>query len=346
MYKKHKPHYASTPKRKRQKTSHEHAKHAGHHLSHRDVVIRSPTTGESNSRAVLKYKRGKNPLLKYVTEPTKIHCNYISQATWATNSQVMFDIFAAFRGGSTPSGTTNCSLNVAQLWGTSNQDAANAATTKGLIGSNDTGRKMLLKSADFSTVFTNDTPMDCMIEIYDCIPKHTFDANRQSNSYPYLMWNDAIFTDRDNQSTATITQYGRKPTDHKIWNESWTVVKKTIVELAGARSHIHKFYFKPNTVIDTSYFNDFNVVKGLSYHCMVVVKGIDQVSAKTALGTNIGVAPGLVYYRCDAEYTVAAVNCPPRKVFYYDNVATNALIANTAALNQQTGTVQNPEVVG
>ena len=79
---------------------------------------------------------------------------------------------------------------------------------------------------------------------------------------------------------------GQCPTASKLFNITWHIVKKVLIELAPGRTHRHVFNMKCNRIVDLEYAAQYDQIKGLTYAQIAVQHALCVDSTNT---TNNGV---------------------------------------------------------
>lgn len=299
--------------------------------------ITSPSAGESHSSGFYGRKHRHNSL-----EMTTVICDVLRTDAFNSNAQTPFETVFGFWGNNTfttnPTTLTNANADVLQLNAFARRDAANTASTAPILGEFDKGRQLFVHSCKSESIFTNDGSTDIQIYIYDLVSKVTRTSDYNGFVSPLQLWAEGITAERDFAPAAsgTVAVLGRLPTQTKIFNMGWKTMKLTKVELSAGRTHVHRFNFSPQMVVDMQYFNTNAVVKGVSCAQLVIVHGTNLVSAIGSIGANIGVSPGLLYSKTTAKYQVTPLVQPPKKIFVFENATANVSIVLTSEMNEET----------
>lgn len=326
----------TTPPRsaKRPKSAHK----RGHALVYRkgsEGFIVTPSAGESHSNGF--HGRKKKATLPPGSQPTTVICDILIERTWLSNLQLSYESVFSFFGNNTfttnPTSLNSANADVLQLNALSRRDLANSSNP--ILGQYDKGRKLFIHSVSTETVFTNDASSDIQIFIYDLVSKTTRTADFNGNYTPNLLWAEGASAESDFASLS-ITQIGRLPTQNKIFNMAWKVMKLTRVELSAGRTHVHNFLFSPQVMVDLQYFNTNAVVRGISTTQLIIVHGCNLVSATTTAGSNIGVAPGVLFSKTTCKYKVTPIDVPPKKVFLFENCNQQLTVGQTSEMNEET----------
>jgi hypothetical protein len=166
------------------------------------------------------------------------------------------------------------------------------------------------------------------IEIFDLVSKVTSFA---SNS-PDTDWTNGLVDMRIDAGVTAITFPYCVPTSSKNFNIGWNIVKRTKVELGMGRSHEHVFNFSPNRMIDTQYAEEYNNIRGVTYQCMVIVRGL-LADDTPAFGpsANVSFTRAKVIYVSRAKFISRCVAVKPR----------NYVQVNTVPISLATTNVQN-----
>lgn len=125
--------------------------------------------------------------------------------------------------------------------------------------------------------------------IYDLVSKVT----KESYSAPDTDWADG-YVDTNVLPAAAIATYGGGnttigaiPTESKVFNINWKVLKVTTVRLGPGAEHNHIFNMRPNKVIDGTYAANFQQIKGVTTGILLIHRGplVDSTSGNAAAGT-------------------------------------------------------------
>lgn len=177
--------------------------------------------------------------------------------------------------------------------------------------------KMHLESAIITCLFTNTSPNGLEVDIYDCVSKVTtsnFIATDQA-------WNQGLI---DQELVATSTSIKAPycvPTESKLFNVNWRILKRTRVELAAGSSHEHIFYNKINRQVDAEYCVNYAQIKDITYQQLVVVRGVlVDSSPGVTTANNIGFAASKLLCCVREKYIVRQVQSTPRTSFLTNNL--------------------------
>lgn len=130
--------------------------------------------------------------------------------------------------------------------------------------------KMLVERMSMATTFTNQAPTSVEFDIYDLQAKIT----NQGLLSPITEWESGLDDANQGLSSATTIYLPYVlPTSSKKFNIAWKVVGKQTVELAAGRSHEHKFMKSVNIPIDSEYPQNYEMIKGVTCHQLIVIKG-------------------------------------------------------------------------
>lgn len=331
-------------------------------------IIRSPVNGESYSSCVVRYRKRKSGG-KDFSEPTTITCDRIFTLDTVSNLQISENTFVAFMGENTQSTVAlgsflNSNGVVPYLWAQSQRDFINTVLdTSGTnivwpparVGQTDRGRKLFLHSCYNELVITSGNSIDCEIMIYDLMSKTT--AGLDISAIPsagvigyYLptdIWAVALQSEKDASGVIgpsaipdlQTTRYGQNPQQYKYFNQKWKTVGSHRVHLSSGRSHIHKFTFHPNMLVDLDYFNLNYTVKGITYAQLITVRGIQNVTSSEGGSACLGSGPATVHCKSTSTYKVSSVYAPPRKRFVFENATAVNNVGQVQTMNQFTGAV-------
>lgn len=209
-------------------------------------------------------------------------------------------------------------------------------TTSSVItpGMNTTGygsQKFLLKRFYSDTELVNQSMAVVNIDFYTCISKVT-----KPYVDPITDWNTG-YTDQG--QTLTRTFYGAKPTESKIFNINWKIVKVHRVQLMGGQTYHHIVDFKPKRMIDTEYVNKNSQIRGITINTFIVTRGqVADDSNTIAIGVNTTTTPVKVIGIQSRVYDMDVIMSYPRISGGQTNVPTSAG-ANLYVVNEESGLV-------
>lgn len=145
-------------------------------------------------------------------------------------------------------------------------------------------RQMLLKSITHEFEFCNEAPSTCEFQLYFLIDKIT----SPTNNTPIAVWDSAVGNEQGVAATIPVEAketLWQQPTTFKQWNINfWT--KSIKCSLTPGERCKFTWTFKPNRVLDTSYFENFQAIRGITHYVMLVQRGVlsDTSNAKTLIG--------------------------------------------------------------
>lgn len=153
-------------------------------------------------------------------------------------------------------------LNIADLYTT-----LNGAVAAGVLSES---RKMFLGTVGHNIQFSNAGNTTLDFDIYILIDKTT----QTLATAPGAIWDAAIASEVFN-ATAPVeakTDLWVKPTMHKAFNINyWT--RRLHCSLTPGENCRLDFRFNINRALDTQYFGDFQTIRGISHHVMIVTRG-------------------------------------------------------------------------
>lgn len=214
-------------------------------------LVKSPVVGLSNSTKTIKYKP--SPGIRQVFREAPI--STYMQADAFTNTglfglQTIYSNVAACRGSE---------LNTWAINATADNLTPSVLPT--------TGRRsyrLAVKGYGLEYLYTNQSSNTVILTHYDCISKITKVASSQTIDD----WNTGL-TDQNTvngTSGVALSSFpGQSPTASKLFNITWHVIKKVLIELAPGRSHRHVFNMKCNRIVDLEYAARYDQIKGLTY---------------------------------------------------------------------------------
>lgn len=131
-------------------------------------------------------------------------------------------------------------------------------------------RKMYLGTIGHNIQFSNAGNTTLDFDIYILIDKTT----SATATAPGTVWDNAIAAESSNATAPAEakTDLWVRPTMHKSFNiHYWT--RRLHCSLTPGENCRLDFRFNVNRLLDTQYFNDFQSIRGISHHIMVVTRG-------------------------------------------------------------------------
>lgn len=233
-------------------------------------MVKSPVVGLSNSSKTIKYKISKGIRQVFREAPIATYM----QADGFSNS-------GGYGIQTINSNSTASSGQELTLW------ATNAALTSfnTQLGPA-TGRKsyrLAVKGYGLEYLYTNQSPNTIILTHYDCISKITKPIRSQTIND----WTNGLADQNPTSGTsgtANASFPGQCPTASKLFNITWHIVKKVMIELAPGRSHRHVFNMKCNRIVDLEYAAQYDQIKGLTYAQIAVQHAlcVDTTSTTTS----------------------------------------------------------------
>lgn len=142
-----------------------------------------------------------------------------------------------------------------------------------------TSTNFLQQYVQVKLIVSNAAPSDCVGDFYWVIAKTT-----ETTAFsPVADWASAINTQKGDSGGYQNYTPGTKPTDLKAWNIKYKVVKKSKIALASGAEETITFRFNTNRIVDLSYANTYNTIRGLTMGCFFVGHGqlCDSTNDKT-----------------------------------------------------------------
>lgn len=271
-------------------------------------IIRSPPSGLSTSSARRIMKAN-----KYVKIAKRLGSNSIYRFNEVYSVTASPGVQAAGSVTSPLWGKTAVAGIMAQ--------ALSTTTLSGLVTSTTSSWKIMLKSVTTSLTLTNESPGGVEIEIWDVISR----ANAASSAYltPIQAWQTGL-TDEGGPNTNATTYPGASPTNVKLFNIRWKVLKRTKLEIGTGRTHRHTCYTRLNRIIDNEYFDNYDTVRGVTQTAFCIIKGLPGDTGNTwAVSTNITTSRVKVVGIYDVKYDSQAVAYSPKNMYTGNNLSTN-----------------------
>lgn len=279
-------------------------------------LIKSPSTGQSNSFTALNFKPMK--MLKYakmtnspftfnVVTPFGVNSGMGLQNAVVTN----INLYGAM-ANSTISGVPAIGLGYLGAKSHELQSTVNAPTTF------QKSQRFLVNSINTVSEFMNEGSGMINCTVYDLMARNT-------GSYvdPVSAWSQGL-TNTEGLDATSYTCPWTAPTQSKLFNMNWKIVGKRFVELGPGRGHIHTFNHKVNRIVDMEYAQEFNCIKGLTTTCMIVVQGsVADSNNAPALGT-ITLAPSKLVGISRTKAIVRGMTILPRHELMNNTLALTA----------------------
>jgi len=206
------------------------------------------------------------------------------------------------------------------------------------LGNNYKSQKYMLISATSRWRIANQFPTTTEVDIYDLVSKVT--VNEAGYIAPQSAWNQGT-TDMNANNPAynSTTNLGANPMASKDFNIRWKIIKKTRLKLPGGKEHIHLWNYTANRIIDTEYFANNYVVKGLTHTIMVVARGSIGDSAQTAAAGTVAFCPTKLIIVGEVTLKSKLIGFWPRNYEWNNGLA--ALPSNIYEMNEYSGQVVN-----
>lgn len=187
----------------------------------------------------------------------KVRKNASSPNYGITNASATFDALSGFQGVNAQSYCFQSQL--ISLFG-------NMPTTA--PAGNET-RRLLYESFQRKIMYTNASSASAILDLYDIVCKQDCDL------FADAAWSDGVNMETSLPAgTPPYKVLGIKPWHSQRFNEFYTVVKKTTVNLTAGASHQHSVSIKPNAIIKEQRVRENTAYRGLSYVTIAVVKGV------------------------------------------------------------------------
>jgi len=302
------------------------------------TIIKSPPSGGSNSRMVVKYsKSSMGKYAQFSTQPSTYEfCGAGSMVSKMSGQEVSF-ITGGYIGEGI--GSTVDFYNLFQQM--TIKDNSSSSLAEGLNADGNASYKVWLDSEIRESVFTNFSPMPITLTIWNWVANSDQDLQGAGPGYswtsPLDAWNKGLLQsvggtlNQDGGYGGTVPGWptcnfpGADPRDSKLFNIYFKIQRKTMVTLGPGRSHRHIYVFKPQTLIDTNRFAQPRVVaKGLTNGAMYAIIGGLSSSQNTGITdtTTFGIAKvGII---TKYKWVSRLVSILPRNNFQDNNVSTTA----------------------
>lgn len=289
----------------------------------KELIVRPPPSGLSHSYSSVKYKNSPiAKIYKALTNSCTVETFESGGVATTFNTQSVTQLSNVYTGGSND---TSIIFNDAIAW-------LNIGTTTASSPSLQTYQKSFkfeLNNVISTTLFCNQSPSGIEIELLDCVAKLT----KNNGSTPYNDWHNGLI-EIGAASNGELFPYS-VPTTSKLFNINWNIVKRTKVELGPGRSHEHVFDFKPNRIVDTNYFVDYEQVKGLTHATMIIVRGMLSDSSNTQTVGTVGFSPAKLIWVRRKKYVTRVLSSNPRSYYAVNNL--NSIPATLYEMSEGSG---------
>lgn len=273
-------------------------------------VVKATPTGFSSSLATITYKPGVGVK----------NMKYLGQSS-------VFDFLTAFGGiGDVNKTMIMANQNMYVLTGTAigvlcdsslkKLDATGSVVTSPLIQTGQKSFKILLDSCNQEITCTNASATNITFDIYNLVAKVT----KVATSNPATDWTLGLADETVGSSPAPDAYtIGSNPLAVKRFNMNWGLLKKTTVSLGVGRCHTHKFNFRPNRIIDTSYTSQYDMIRGITCATMIVGRGSVCDSFEGYSVGNLGISRCKLLTMCRNHFVTRIVSDTPK---HYQSVDT------------------------
>lgn len=200
-------------------------------------------------------------------------------------------------------------------------------------------RKMFFGTSMHEMQFNNAGNTTLDFDIYILIDKNT----QPLASAPGTVWDNAIAAEAFNAVAPgeAKTDLWTFPTAHKLWNITyWT--KRLKCSLTPGENCRLKFRFNINRLLDTQYIEEFQSIRGITHHVMIVTRGSlgDGTQTLAVTAGQQTITPSKLIWVLKRTWTGSIVTSLPR----VNRQLANELPSAVAALYQQdedSGLVEN-----
>ncbi len=155
-----------------------------------------------------------------------------------------------------------------------------STVTLGQIQVNDRTRSFYLENYNSLMTLTNQGPSTIKVDVYDLMHKVDIARTGSLPTDALSIWNKGLQWEAGIDPVDEVATYpGAKPTDSKLFNQNFKVLKKTSLEMQSGANHEHHFNFNYNGKIafakmaDYKNFDD-NAFKGITISRLIVFRGM------------------------------------------------------------------------
>lgn len=201
-----------------------------------------------------------------------------------------------------------------------------------------TYQKLLVENVQWTLNFTNQAPSTSEFDVYWCLSKITDNStyNPKDDWVNGLLELAGFANTTAERLTSTIVD--SKPTESKLFNTRWRVIKKLQYTLRTGEEKQCILNWQPNRYIDPKYFIDRNTVKGFTMEVMTVLKGTPCDSVNGFTTGNVTYSGGKIAGIGHLKYSGRVVSVYPENRRMKDNLTKAALgTGSFYSINEGTG---------
>lgn len=186
----------------------------------------------------------------------------------------------------------------------------------------------LLKDCTLTINLVNQSPSSTEVDLYYCLSKKTTEATSVD---PANLWGVGLAAQQAG-TTGTSSYPDTKPTDSKIFNQHWKIIKKITWKLDPGQEAQVNFKFKVNRYLDTNYLVQNNNIRGITICPMMTVRGIPGSIGATAsyANTTTTTTPSKVAFTTNIKYTAVMCTVFPKITRQVNTLAIAAMTAGPA----------------
>lgn len=297
---------------------------------------------------VVKYQKGRyDGTLHYITEPHDYHINQQIQITSALGYQTANLInFGYFTGA--PPATLPLSPQVTDLFTEVFKITPAGYIPNSFNGTTLNSWKLFLEKTHTKTHLVNETPGTITIWCYDVVSK----VSKSPYTNPATDFVAGLGGLQGSEGGVLVVDGAfphTKPEYSKSFNINWKIVKKREIKLGQGDHWDHDFLFVPRRYVDTTYYTQFQQVRGITHGTFIVALGsiYDDKNNKdfnaASLTTGIGYTAVKIGGIMEQKITTRALDIRPRRYKYTTNL--NVAGANQYILDQDEGGMDNANTV-
>lgn len=290
-------------------------------------LIRTPPTGLSFSKTVLKYKQQRlGKQIKQANSPQTLETITAGTAIVSNGRQGTFVTCIGLSTSAPTSQTALIKLAHTHVEQDTSPGVISVVTEGATVSSaKQYSFKTMFQDVISETELTNASAAYATLQIYDCVSRIT----KVDYTAPDSDWVVGLTEQYGNGMGGTYPasshQFpGSVPTESKLFNMNWKIVKKSLIELGTGRGHLHRFHFHPNRIVDTEYAMHYAQIKGITTCTMFVYRGAvvdDTASTGAPVVGLVSTADIKIVYTEHMKYRMRGLDVFPRATYQKNNLS-------------------------
>lgn len=181
-------------------------------------------------------------------------------------------------------------------------------------------KKFAVNHGQYRVTLSNQAPSTAKVTIYVLQSK----TSSTVAELPHSAWSAGLVATQVGGSTNSPAFPNSSPTMSKEFNLKWKVLKKQNVDLHAGADHEHVFNFAIKRIIDTTYMNNFEDIRGITHKVMIVARGSVADTANNKTVGTITTSDIKIVGTIKETYTAQMLTYWPRVVFQNNGLAATA----------------------